>query len=166
MVNLIAKTPLWGHTPIALAGVTLAELDLGQVTSVAPFGAVQGFPAPNCVLACGDARLVWAGRGQAFLIGGSPAAWADKAALTDQGDAWACLSVTGAGAVDVLARLVPIDLRTMGSGGCARSCLGHMAAIFIAVSGGFEVMVPRSMAKTAWHEVEAAMRMRSARLLC
>lgn len=166
MINLIAKTPLWGHTPVALAGVTLAEVDLGQVTSVAPFGAVQGFPAPNCVLADGAARLVWAGRGQAFLIGGPANKWADTAALSDQSDAWACLSITGAGAVDVLARLVPIDLRALGIGGCARSCLGHMAAIFIAVSGGFEVMVPRSMAKTAWHEIESAMRMRAARLLC
>jgi heterotetrameric sarcosine oxidase gamma subunit len=144
----------------------LAETDLGQVTSVAPFGPVKGFPAPNSVLSDGAARLVWSGRGQAFLIGGSADKWAGKAALTDQSDAWACLSINGEGAADVLARLVPIDLRKMLVGGCARSCLGHTAAVFIAVAGGFEVMLPRSLAKTAWHQVEAAMRMRAARLVC
>jgi len=32
-------------------------------------------------------------------------------AVVDQSDGWAALRVTGAGAVDVLARLVPVDLR-------------------------------------------------------
>lgn len=164
MVNLIAKSPLWGQAPVVSAGVTLAVVDLGRVTSVAPFGATQGFPAPHCVLTDGVARLVWTGRGQAFLINGPPEAWAGKAALTDQSDAWACLSITGAGAVDVLARLVPIDLRGMVVGACARSSLGHMTAIFIAVAGGYEVMVFRSMAQTAWNELETVVRMRAARL--
>ncbi len=163
MTNLIAKSPLWGQLPLSLAGVTLAERDLGQVTSIAPFGAAQGFPEPNTVLSQGKTRLVWTGYEQAFLIGGSADHWIGKAALTDQSDAWACLSLTGAGAVDVLARLVPIDLRKMTIGQCARSALGHLTAIFIATADGFDVMVFRSMAQTAWHEVETAMKMRAAR---
>ena len=71
MAELIAKTPLAGQEPVTHAGVTLAEVDLGGVTSVAPFvgqdkalaaalkplGLV--FPAPNSVPSKGGARLVW-----------------------------------------------------------------------------------------------------------
>jgi sarcosine oxidase subunit gamma len=176
VADLIAKTPLWGKAPLALAGVTLAEVDLGQVTSIAPFAGQDkalvaalkplAFPAPNTVSAKGAARLVWTGRGQAFLIGAAPGDWGAVAALTDQSDGWACLALTGEGAVDVLARLIPIDLRGMAVGTCARSSLGHMAMILIRVEGGFQIMVFRSMAKTAWHEVEAGMKMRAARQAC
>ena len=176
MADLIAKTPLWGQEPVVLAGVTLAEVDLGRVTSVAPFmGQDKGlaaalkplvFPAPNTVCAHGAARLVWTGRGQAFLIGATPGDWGAFAALTDQSDGWACVSLTGAGAVDVLARLIPLDLRGMTQGDCARSSLGHMAVILIRVAEGFEMLVFRSMARTAWHEVETAMKMRAGRLAC
>jgi heterotetrameric sarcosine oxidase gamma subunit len=170
VADLIAKTPLWGQDPVVLAGVTLAEVDLGQITSVAPYDAAAalalGFPAPNTVSAKGDARLVWTGRGQAFLIGAAPSDWSGLAALTDQSDGWACLSLTGAGAGDVLARLIPLDLRALAKGACARSSLGHMGMILISVSDGFQIMVFRSMAKTAWHEMEAAMKMRAARLAC
>lgn len=177
MADLIAKTPLLGQEPVVWGGVTLAEVDyLGRVTSVAPFAGQDKalaaalkplvFPAPNSVCANGAARLVWTGRGQAFLIGAVPGDWGAFAALTDQSDGWACLSLTGAGAVDVLARLVPLDLRGMVPGACARSSLGHMAVILIKVADGFEMLVFRSMARTAWHELEVAMKMCAARLAC
>jgi sarcosine oxidase subunit gamma len=147
----------------------LAEVDLGQITSIAPYdvaGLGPAFPAPNCVLAQAAGRLVWTGRGQAFLIGGPAGEWSEIAAVTDQSDAWACLSLTGDGAAEVLARLVPLDLRAMAIGSSARSALGHMGMILIGVEGGFQLMVFRSMAKTAWHEIEVAMKMRAARLAC
>jgi heterotetrameric sarcosine oxidase gamma subunit len=170
VVNLIAKTPLWGQEPVELGGVVLAEQALRPITSIAPFdlpaAAALGFPAPNTVLASNGGRLVWTGRDQAFLIGSEAGRWAETAALTDQSDGWACMALTGAGAVDVLARLVPIDLRAMGVGGCARTTLGHMSLIVIGVEAGFQLMVFRSMAKTAWHELETAMKLRKARLGC
>lgn len=176
MADLIAKTPLWGQEAVILGGVTLAEVDLGQVTSVAPFAGQDkavaaalkplAFPAPNMVSAKGAARLVWTGRGQAFLMGTVPEGLDVCAALTDQRDGWAGVSLTGAGAVDVLARLVPLDLRGMAVGACARTSLGHMAVVLISVKDGFELLVFRSMAKTAWHELVAAMKMRAARLAC
>jgi sarcosine oxidase subunit gamma len=176
VADLIAKTPLWGQEPLALAGMVLAEADPGPLTSVAPFVGQEkalaaalkpmglAFPAPNKVVSKGAARLVWTGRDQAFLIGVAPGDL--PAALIDQSDGWAALSLTGAGAVDVLARLVPLDLRSMAVGDCARSSLGHMSMILIRLAEGFELLVFRSMAKTAWHEVETAMRMQAARLAC
>lgn len=176
MADLIAKTPLWGQAPLALSGMVLAEADLGPLTSVAPFAGQEkalaaalkplglAFPAPNKVSSKGAARLVWTGRDQAFLMGVAPGDW--PAALTDQSDGWAALELTGAGAVDVLARLVPLDLRSMAVGDCARSSLGHMSMVLIRVENGFELMVFRSMARTAWHELEAAMKMGAARRAC
>ncbi|WP_233587057.1 sarcosine oxidase subunit gamma [Pseudorhodobacter sp. E13] len=176
MADLIAKSPLAGRAPTSLAGVTLAEADMGPVTSVAPFAGQDGalaaalaplaFPAPNSISSDGAARLVWTARGQAFLIGAAPGDWGQFAALTDQSDGWACLTLSGSGAAEVLSRLVPLDLRAMAVGSGARSSLGHMAMILIRGADGFEIMVFRSMARTAWHELEAAMKMRAARQVC
>ena len=123
MPDLIAKSPLAGRAALTLAGVTLAEADLGQITSVAPFKGQDralakalralglSFPAPNQVSSKGDVRLVWTGRDQAFLIGAAPQGLDGLAALTDQSDGWAALRLDGPGAGDVLARLYPLDLR-------------------------------------------------------
>jgi sarcosine oxidase gamma subunit len=119
--ELIAKSALEGRR-VALAGVTLAEADPGPITSIAVYpgwgeGGGQGaeglglaMPSPNSFAEKKGARIVWTGRDQAFLIGVSLPEL-EGAALTDQTDGWAVLALSGAGAVDVLARLVPVDLR-------------------------------------------------------
>ena len=78
--ELIAKTALAGRTAVVRGGTTLAEVDLGPVTSIALFpgqapavnAGLQslglGFPAPNCMASAGGAMIVWTGREQAFLI--------------------------------------------------------------------------------------------------
>ena len=58
MPNLIAKSALFGRAPLTLGGTTLAEAQLGPITSVAVFPgklakvkkALGGFPAPNTVM--------------------------------------------------------------------------------------------------------------------
>ena len=178
MPDLIAKSPLAGRAALTLAGVTLAEADLVQITSVAPFKGQDkalakalkalglSFPAPNQVSSKGDVRLVWTGRDQAFLLGAAPQGLEGLAALTDQSDGWAALSLDGPGAGDVLARLYPMDLRVAAFpvGRVARAPLNHMSSILMR-SGpqSFEILVFRSMARTAWHEAEAAMRALAAR---
>jgi heterotetrameric sarcosine oxidase gamma subunit len=176
--DLVAKSPLAGRAALTLAGVTLAEADLGQITSVAPFmgqdkalaGALKAlglsFPAPNQVSSKGDARLVWTGRDQAFLIGAAPQGLDGLAALTDQSDGWAALRLDGPGAGDVLARLYPLDLRAAAFpvGRVARAPLNHMSSILMRPGPqSFEMLVFRSMARTAWHEAEVAMRALAAR---
>ncbi|MDN5788184.1 sarcosine oxidase subunit gamma [Pseudorhodobacter sp.] len=175
MAELIAKSALAGQEPVSHGGVSLAEVDLVQITSIAPFIGQEkavaaalkplglAFPAPNTVSVIGKTRLAWTGRGQAFLIGVPPGDWSAIAACTDQSDGWAALALTGVRAAEVLARLVPLDLRAMGPGSCARSSLGHMPMILLGVPDGFEILVFRSMARTAWHELEASMRMLAAR---
>jgi sarcosine oxidase subunit gamma len=66
----------------------------------------------------------------------------------------------------VLARLHPLDLRASAfpAGHCARAPFNHMSSILIRTGPHvFEVLVFRSMARTAWHEAEAAMTALAAR---
>ncbi|MGB4908795.1 MAG: sarcosine oxidase subunit gamma, partial [Tabrizicola sp.] len=112
MPELIAKSALEGRN-LTLGTVTLAEVEVGPITSVAvlPGGAKAvakglktlglAMPEPNSFAEKKGARIVWTGRDQAFLTGVEPPAL-EGAALTDQSDGWAALALTGAGAVDVL----------------------------------------------------------------
>ena len=175
--DLIAKSPLEGHAPLTIGGVTLAEIGVGPITSVATLrdgakAVAKGlkavgltFPAPNSFVEAKGARIVWTGRDQAFLIG-IAAPDLPGAALTDQSDGWAVLGLRGSGAVDTLARLVPLDLRlsAFAVGRAARTQVNHINAILLRTGDyDFEVMVFRSMAQTAWHEVAAAMQVLAAR---
>ena len=160
MPELIAKSALEGQEPLHLGAVTLAEAVVGPITSVAVFpGAAKAvakgmkglgltFPAPNTFVDKKGVRLIWTGRDQAFLIGVEPPA------------------LEGAAVTDVLARLVPLDMRlpAFPVGRAVRSGLNHMNAVILRTGDyAFEVMVFRSMARTAWHEIEAVMQAVAAR---
>ena len=60
-------------------------------------------------------------------------------------------------------RLVPLDLRRFGAGQAVRAPLGHMQMVLMGQGDGFTLLVFRSMARTAWHEIETAMKMLAAR---
>jgi sarcosine oxidase subunit gamma len=171
-------TPCEGALPITVGGVTLSELPSVCITSIAPFRGREaatakalralglGWPAPGRMVAKNDTACLWSGRGQALLIGAEAAGLDGIAALTDQRDGWAQMRIEGADAVAVLARLVPIDLSLaeFGKGQVARTSLGHMM-LLIARTGGqaFDLMVFRSMARSAIHELEVAMKAVEAR---
>lgn len=172
MPELIAKTALAGRTAVVRGGTTLAEVDLGPVTSIALFpgqaAAVNaglqslglGFPAPNCMASAGGAMIVWTGREQAFLIGAEAPDLGDAAAVTDQSGGWAALSVTGPVAADALMRYVPLDLRLQAFpvGRAVRAPVYHMnAVLWRSGEDSLMVMVFRSMARTAWHEIDEAL---------
>ena len=172
MAELIATSATEGLVPVTHGAFTLTDAGIARITSVAPFAGQQGavsdaltaalglaFPAPNATQAKGDARIVWSGRGQVFVLNADPVALDGLAALTDQTDAWAALRLAGPGADQVLARLVPLDLRpsAFGEGAAARSALGHMMAVIWRDGEGLVILVMRSMARTAVHEIAAAM---------
>lgn len=179
MVDLIASSPLAGLN-LTIGKVTLAEVDLGHFTSIAPYRgkrsdlseamkAAHGmaFPDPNRITGTAGARALWFGREMALLAGPAPdASLGDYGALTDQSDAWACVTLSGVGIEDVLARLVPLDLRigTFEPGHTARTLIGHMHGSVTRL-GADEVlvMVFRSMATTLHHELVRAMESCAAR---
>lgn len=173
MPELIA-TPALPHPPLTLAGTTLALADPGEITALALFPGQEkaaakalkplglGFPAPNAFAAAGAARLVWTGRAQAFLIGAPPPA-DFPGAVIGQTDGWAALRLDGPAAAAALMRLVPLDLRAMAPGQAARAPLNHMQMVLWREAEGFALMVFRSMAQTAWHEIATALRAQAAR---
>lgn len=177
MPELIAKTALDGRPPLTASGTTLAEADPGTVTSVALLPgagklAAKGlktlgltFPEANRFSTKNGATLVWTGREQAFLIGiDAPAI--DGAALTDQSGGWATLTLTGPLAEAALSRHVALDLRLSAFpvGTAWRAGLYHMNAILLRTAPDqITIMVFRSMARTAWHEIEVALRTVAAR---
>jgi sarcosine oxidase subunit gamma len=164
--------------PLALGAGLLEALPAVPILSIAPYPghedeatkALGGFPAPGDCLALGGGRLVWAGRAMAFLFDpddlseqGLAGRLAGVAAVTDQTDGWAGLRLSGDDAIDVLARLVPLDLAQMADGRSARSLLNHAPLLLIRRDDAFEIWSFRSMAGTILHEVEAAMRAVAAR---
>ncbi len=173
MVELRETSPCAGLLPVTLGSVTVEELTPGPMTSLCVFGDASemsaalekahgmGWPAPNRSTGKDGARAIWFGRGEVMLVGVSPDAALRKAgAIVDQSDGWAVVSVRGAAAVDVLARLVPVDLRgsVFKRGQTARTQVGHMpASITRTGAEAFMIMVFRSMAGTLVHDLKEAM---------
>jgi sarcosine oxidase gamma subunit len=174
--ELIAK-PALDHTPLSLGHCRLEAVELGPITSVALFPGQEKvankalkslgltFPAPNMLSQNDAALLVWTGRAQAFLIGTDAPDLGAAAAVTDQSGGWSALRLTGAAAAEVLMRHVPLDLRAHAfpPGRAVRAPLGHMSAILIREAEGFLILTFRSMARSAWHEIEVAMQSVAAR---
>ncbi|MEO0915873.1 MAG: sarcosine oxidase subunit gamma [Pseudomonadota bacterium] len=168
MVKLIAKTPCAELLPLSAGGVELIEVLPDRLVSVAPFAGRRktvsekleaqfgvGLPATNR----SNEAAQWFGHG--IWLVRQDVDLAGIAAVTDQSDAWAVVSISGAGVEDVLARLVPVDLRlaTFKTGHTARTMLGHMSVAISRVGAqSFEIMAMRSMAGTLVHELETAMR--------
>ena len=175
MPDLIAK-PALGHKPITRAGTTLAEADWTPIFSVSPFPGQEkkvstalkplglGFPKPNSWTQKGETRIVWTGRDQAFLFGATPPEDL-PAAVSEQSDAWVNLTLSGPQARAVLSRLVSLDLSEAKSGQAARTALNHLPLILI-IEGpeSFRLLTFRSMARTAWHELDDALTKIEARL--
>ncbi|MFV2002209.1 MAG: sarcosine oxidase subunit gamma [Paracoccaceae bacterium] len=177
MADLIAISPCAGLLPFTIRGLSLIELTPAAITSVAPAkgqgravsaalraSGGPGFPAANRAPGNDEARCIWFGADLAMLLGEPPKA-VKGAALSDQSDGWAVMRLQGARAEAVLARLVPVDLRAavFGRNHTARTLLHHMpASISRTGKDSFDIMVMRSMATTAVHELKGAMRSVSA----
>ncbi len=172
MVDLVAKSPLRHALPLTIGKLTLTEDVFDNVTSVALFSGREqdvssafeaqfgiSFPKPGQSGEKDGVRISWCGRGQAMVFGPKPAS-ALGAAITDQTDAWAYVTIEGTGVREALARLVPIDLRPgqFLEGDTARTLIGHMnGQITRTGPDQYALMVFRSMAGTLLHDLTEAM---------
>ena len=176
MARLLASTPAQGlGLPLVVGAARLSEAVLGPVTSIAPFaGRAEDvaarlgapLPAPGRVGVVDGGRLLWTGPGRALLVGREAPELRDLASVADQGDGIVCVVLEGARARDVLARLVPLDLRDRDFPveTTARTLLGHMAVTLTRVGvEAWEIMAMRSMAVTLVRELTEAMRHVAAR---
>ena len=178
-VALEPVTPLAGLLPLAIGTVRAEEIVPAAITSVAPFQGAQaavsealaattglGLPGTGQVLTQTDGpQITWAGKDLFFVLGARLGPIAG-AAMTDQSDAWASAALTGPGVRQVLARLVPIDLRDTAFpvGSAARTLVGHMSALVMRIEPErYELMVFRSMARTLAHDLKEAMETVAAR---
>jgi heterotetrameric sarcosine oxidase gamma subunit len=173
VVELKAKTPCSGLLPLSIGRTRLEEVAAGALTSLAVFDsdsalsaalkAAHGMalPGPNQTTESGSARCIWFGRNEALLIGPEPdASLSDHGAVVDVSDGWAAVSLLGEDAIDVLARLVPVDLRekAVPKGRTVRTLLGHMSASITRTGQDrFLILVFRSMAQTLVHDLSQAM---------
>jgi sarcosine oxidase subunit gamma len=176
VVKLIAQSPCGDELPLAIGGLNLTEVAIDRMWSVAPFkgkskavsdalGAT--LPKPNRSVAHAGMRMIWAGQGVSFVIADALPDLVGLAAVTDQSDAWAVVEIKGPGVAEVLARLVPIDLRlpAFKPGHTARTMLAHMmASITRTGKDSFEIMVMRSMAQTLVHDLNRAATLFSGRM--
>lgn len=180
MAELSPLTPCAGLLPVETGGLRLTEETPGHITSLmpGPGGAAAlgkaletahglGWPDPGRAVLGADASVVWTGHDQAMLVGPAPGpSLAEQAALTDQSDAWAVVTLSGAAGPDALARLVPIDLRPSAfpEGFAARTLLGHMNVSLVRTGAEtIRIMAFRSMARTLVHELRVAMESLAAR---
>jgi sarcosine oxidase subunit gamma len=174
VAKLMAKNPAGGMAPIKIGTVELSEVDAGHLTSFSPYkGQDKAFsealkaahgaamPGPNRATGKDGARVIWFGASHVLLVGPAPdVKLAKLAAMTDQSDAWTVMQLKGQGAADVLARLVPVDLRAQHfkRGHTARTDLMHMSASITCTGvDTLLIMVFRSMAQTLVHDLKTAM---------
>ncbi|WP_164661033.1 sarcosine oxidase subunit gamma [Tropicibacter sp. Alg240-R139] len=180
MDKLSALSPCSGLLPLTIGAAKVVEVEPGHLTSVAPYNrqhdklskamkAVCGvaYPQANGLTRDGDTQAIWFGHAQAILVGpAADAGLAKHAALTDQSDAWAVVTLSGDAAEDVLARLVPVDVRLahFAVGQAVRTQLMHLSVSLARVDEGtFQIMAFRSMAHTLVHDLKTAMEAVAAR---
>lgn len=177
MDKLEAVSPCAGLLPLRIGALEVMEVDAGVITSVSPFAGAKAadmeaamgvaFPAPLHSTGDEAQRCIWVGRGEALLMGRAPdAALARHAAVVDQSDAWATVTLGGARSAEAMARLTPVDLRlrAFAVGATLRSQLGHMnASITRLDEQTFLIAVFRSMAATLVHELTHALEAVAAR---
>jgi heterotetrameric sarcosine oxidase gamma subunit len=172
VAELIATGALEARAPFEAGEAWLGEVAVAPLTAIAPFrGRTEavdaaltqalglGFPPPGRVLEAPGGRIAWSGREQALLMGAEAPDLGNMAAVTDLSDGWVALRLHGADAAAVLARLAPLDLRRarFGPGSAVRTLLAHIMALILRREDCFEILVMRSFAASAWHEIEASM---------
>ncbi|SDF75616.1 sarcosine oxidase subunit gamma [Sulfitobacter delicatus] len=172
MAELKAQNPFADLLPLKIGGVSVDARDLGHLTVLGDLGnraalaeALEqahglALPEPLRSTENGATRCIWLGSSEVLLIGTPPdAALTKVAAVVDVSDGWAAVQLSGVGAEDVLARLVPVDVRTsvFERGHTLRSQLREMPVSITRNEGGFLLLVPRSVAATMVQELRRAM---------
>ncbi|WP_375691474.1 sarcosine oxidase subunit gamma [Pseudooceanicola sp. LIPI14-2-Ac024] len=173
MADLIARSPAEGLLPKTVGALKLTEApmvpmwgisphagEVAQASSALETACGLSLPGPGRMGVAGAVAVMWFGRNRWLVIGAEGLGEVARyAAVTDQSDAWVSVSVGGAAGAEVMARLVPVDLRASAFpvGSVVRTEVYHMQAA-IARTGAEELRVLcfRSMAGTLVHDLVQA----------
>ena len=154
-VALCASRPknIMSIAPFKGQGITVDDALISQFK--------VGLPTVGSLNTWPEGKLLWTGQGLWFALGdisvsGLVDALDGRAAVSDQSDAWAVFTLTGSDAMDVMARLCPLDFLTL-EAQVVRTEFAYMMSIIIPIDGGFEIMVMRSFTKTVIEHVRGAM---------
>ncbi len=168
MAKLIALTPCADLLPLTHGEITVTEVVPDRLISVAPNAGQNKAVSALLQTQVGgglsavnrrSGPVTWFGHGT-WLVA-ADVTLDGLAATTDQSDAWAVVAISGAGVGNVLARLVPVDLRggVFKKNHVAKTMLGHLSVTIVRASADtFEILVMRSMAQTLVHDLDVAMR--------
>lgn len=156
----------------ALGIATLIASPKGAAALAAAISARFGIELPQgpAAVCSGTHHAVWSGPGQWLLIGDSRAGWSqalaglsDLAAVSDQSDSRAVLSLSGRHVLDLLAKGCMIDLHptVFPVGAAALTSIAHIGvALWRSADGAdgpvFEITVARSMAGSFWSWLSAS----------
>jgi heterotetrameric sarcosine oxidase gamma subunit len=180
MVELAAASPLRRHADagggparFASADLSLAEAprgdlllltaDLAQPDLRSAFEAVFGVapPAPSRCVQAGPAQLLWQGPRDLLLMAPphalagpaaalAPALAGRPAALTDVGDLWSVIDISGPGAAHVLAGGTQVDLAAEAPALAMTRLAGLAVTLLFAAPGAYRLLVERSHADHLW----------------
>lgn len=127
--------------------------------------------APNSVAKGKDTTLLWLGPDEWWVIAEADAApLADKlrealagqhVSVTDVGEGYTCIGVSGASAPDTLAKGCPLDFHdsVFAPGSCAQGDMAKAAVVFHRLEAdtpSFEIYVRSSFAEYLWRWIEDA----------
>lgn len=172
---MLDASDIFAGLPLTIGTMRLEEATLPTVTLIAPFkGRMMAVadvlkaeigmilpPAGHCGQSP-SAKAYWRSPGQ-WLVWGAVDTGALKgmAAVADMSDAFGRLRLGGG--AEVLARLVDLDIDTMQPGQVAHTALADIPATLIAENETYELIVPRSYARSAVKRLETAMHSVAAR---
>ncbi len=141
--------------PITKGTLTLSLLEAPVITALMYSRDYSGefLVKPSEVQRSQAGKLAWSSQNQAFLFGKTQAA--KGLYIADISDGWVFFSLQGENAYRVLERLVPLDLRPVKAKPeqSFRTQMGHLQALIITTSTGYEIGVMSSFAQTARHEL-------------
>lgn len=172
MPKFYALSHIGGETPRAemFPKVSLRELELRSLASVSLRKAgtvIEGtWPEPEQVLCRSDWTVLWTAPGQ-FLVESSVKEHPDLAAdlrskydqvsVTEQTGAWAKLELSGASAIEVLRKLVMLDLDRFEDGEVRRTLVEHIGVyLYKTSSARWNIYTPSSTARSMWKALTTA----------
>lgn len=166
------------------AGVTMAERPFRRIVNLRGNPKADAFLsaaksilgadlplAPNTAAAGKDATLLWLGPDEWWVISEDDTPpLADKlrdalsgqhTSVTDAGEGYTCIAVSGPKAIDTLAKGCTLDFHdsVFAPGSCAQSDMAKAAVVFHRLEGetpSFEIYVRSSFAEYLWRWIEDA----------